>query len=318
MVRRSFCSSSLRALSTSRRGMAGSMAPARHGQSGPGSPPPRSTEDTDPTDRPKPSVSSVSSVDGRSGAAEAQRVQTPKVAQAVPPAGQHGGPDAWPEPGGHLAEAVAQDADGLDLDLLAERHAVRHRLDVEPGEDGAPDDPHAALRVAQPQAEEHTRRGGEDPVAEAVLAAHGALLEVGVAVAVEEVELLLDQELDELVRPLERVGAVGVAGDEDVALGVGEAGLVRPAVAAAPLHEDLGAARLGLLAGAVLRVAVDDEDVQAPAALGEGGAVEAVDGRADAVGLVERGEDDGHAQPGLAPHDGVARHAAFPPALALR
>ena len=89
--------------------------------------------------------------------------------------------------------------------------------------------------------------------------AHGPLLQPGEAVGGDEVQVLVEQHLYERRYVLGRIGAIGVQGDDDVALGLLETGLVGPAIAAARLLDDHRPLLRGDLPGAVLGVGVHDQ-----------------------------------------------------------
>jgi len=191
------------------------------------------------------------------------------------------------EGGGDLLGLDALGREHRDLDFLGEGHAVVEglkRRDFFQG--GGPEDPHAGLGVADVGEEEDVQGEVEGEVAEAVLQRHGPVFEVGEAVRGDEVEAFVKERGDVVLESVEGVGGVGISGDDDVAGGVDDAGLVRASVASAGFDDDAGALGGRDLAGAVLGVAVDDKDLEVPVVGLEGLGLDGIDGLADAGFLV--------------------------------
>ena len=160
---------------------------------------------------------------------------------------------------GDLLEAGGGVEEGFDLDLFGESHAVGFELHVL--EDAAAEDPHAALRVADPTEEKERHGEGQNEVAELVLEAHGAAVAHGEAGGVEEIGFEVEEGFDEVADGVGGVAVIAVEGDDDIPGGHGEALLVAAAVAADVFADDDGAEVFGDLGSTVSGGVVDNDDL---------------------------------------------------------
>ena len=172
---------------------------------------------------------------------------------------------------------------GLYLDLLGKWHTIRD--DIQLGPYLATEDPHARLGVLELHGEEDVHGLHQHPVPDTMSPGHGLGLELGQAVAADEVQLVPDEDVRQLLGHLGGVGGVAVEGDDDILVAGVEARLVGPAVTLPGLLDYLGTLLLGDLSGPVGGVVHDGHRDVVP--LGD-----LVDGLAYRLLLVHGGDDD--------------------------
>src|SRR5262245_30166264 len=183
-----------------------------------------------------------------SHSAEALAHQEGQVGPAVPPLLELDLPLPEPVRNVLLAEAEALEQ-RLELDLLAERHAVRREsqaIEQRPAEH-----PHPRLAVADRLAEEQRGGDGEDAVADLIRPAHGPLVRQREAASGQEIPSSFRQNVHQPRNVLGRVAAVAIEGHDHVAARLPEPCLVGGPVAAPRLAHHLSAGRARHFGGAI-------------------------------------------------------------------
>src|SRR5579859_992499 len=141
-------------------------------------------------------IDTSSAISRQPAAAEALLHQEEKIVKSVPPGVQL----YLAQPGTvlnrDLAEPDTGALEGLDLDFLGKRHAVRFQLHLV--DDASPEHPHTGLRIAHPAQVKHRHGQGQNQVAELVLEAHGPPVANRKARSIQEIDIEVKEGLNQV------------------------------------------------------------------------------------------------------------------------
>jgi hypothetical protein len=144
----------------------------------------------------------------------------------------------------------------FDFYFFAERHSVAFQRHF--GEDTSSEDPHAALRIADPAKVEQAHRDGKDEVADLVFETHGLWIADGEPGSVQKVDFQMTECFEQIRNRVGRIAVVAIESDNDVARGKGKALLVGAAITSGVLADDSRAKVGGNFAGPVRRPVIDN------------------------------------------------------------
>ena len=148
--------------------------------------------------------------------------------------------------------------DRLNFYFFRKRHSVAFKRHLR--QDASSEDPHTALRIADPAKIKYAHCDREDEVANLMFEAHRLRIANGKAGCVEEIDIEMTKCFEQIRNGVGRIAMVAIERDNDVSGGVSEAALVGSTVATGVLSNDVGAQGGGHFAGSIGRTVIYDND----------------------------------------------------------
>ena len=156
----------------------------------------------------------------------------------------------------NFGEANLLAFEGFDFYFFAERHSVAFERHFR--EDTSAEDPHAALRIADPAKIKQTHGDRKDEVAHFVFETHRFRIAHGEPRRIQKVDLKMTKCLQKIRDGVRRIAMIAVEGDDDVTRRKGEALLVGTSIPASIFANHSGPEIGSHFAGAVGRTVIDN------------------------------------------------------------